>query len=197
MSVYIVSSDRSILNHWAKALKKYRPISMESINLLSLPNSGIMFLHDKSSSPEILEEMMNVNQCKVMILSMLPDFLKAQELITKGIVGYGNAMMHESHFHSAYQAMEEGKIWLYPDFISGLITQLSQQRPKDVTTHSALDKLSSREREVALQLAQGLTHYEISEKLHITVRTIKAHCSAIYEKLNVKDRLALSVLLHS
>ncbi len=88
-------------------------------------------------------------------------------------------------------------MWLHPDFIAALMTQLTQAQPKKVESHGSLEKLSLREREVAILLAQGMTHNEVSEKLAITVRTIKAHCTAIYEKLGVKDRLALSVLLHS
>jgi DNA-binding NarL/FixJ family response regulator len=46
-------------------------------------------------------------------------------------------------------------------------------------------------------LGDGATHQEISDALDITVRTVKAHATAIYQKLDVKDRLALSLLLHS
>jgi DNA-binding NarL/FixJ family response regulator len=197
MKLYLVSPSDGVLEHWNKALKKYRPVKIKAINELNRPSEGIIFWDDVAVLDEELRYTLECDACHIMVFSMIPDFHKAQKLLGMGVRGYGNAMMHESHLQSAYQAIEEGKMWLHPDFIAMLMTQLVQTKPKAVESHSALEKLSLREREVAILLAQGMTHNEVSEKLTITVRTIKAHCTSIYEKLQVKDRLALSVLLHS
>lgn len=197
MKLYLVSSVDSVLEHWNRALKKYHPIKLKTINELNKPNNGIIFLHDTVVSEEELYHIVDSGTCRILVFSMLPAFTKAQKCLSLGAMGYGNALMHESHLQSAYQAVEEGKAWLYPDFITALIARLAESAPKPVHEHEALTKLSIREREVALLLAQGMSHNEVSEKLKITVRTIKAHSSAIYEKLNIKDRLALSLLLHS
>lgn len=197
MKLYIVSSSETILEHCNKALKKYHPIKLTTINELNKPNEGIIFLHDVVLSDDELRYFLKDTSCTFMLLSMMPDFTKAQEWLSEGIMGYGNALMHESHLQSAYQAIEEGKVWLYPEFISSLISKLTLSALKPISEHEALAKLSIREREVALLLAQGMTHNEVAEQLNITVRTIKAHCSAIYEKLAVKDRLGLSLLLRS
>lgn len=197
MKLYLISSVDSLLDHWSKALKKFHPITMKEINELNRPNKGIIFWHDQEQTRDELIESLKFAECSIIVLSMSPDFKRAQELLNIGVMGYGNAMMHESHLLSAYQALGDKKVWLHPDFISSLITQLSQVKSKNIESHSALEKLSQREKEVALLLAQGLTHNQVAEKLKITVRTIKAHCTAIYEKLEIKDRLALSILLRS
>jgi DNA-binding NarL/FixJ family response regulator len=127
---------------------------------------------------------------------MTPDFSEAQSFLQHGAMGYGNAMMHESHLQSAYQALEEGKVWLYPDFITLMISQMQDRSSSKEKSLAVLELLSPREREVAIMLGDGATHQEIADALEITVRTIKAHASAIYQKLSVKDRLALSLLLH-
>ena len=49
--------------------------------------------------------------------------------------------------------------------------------------------LSARETAV-LTVAQGCSNKEIAEKLFITERTVKAHMSSIFKKLNVKNRTA-------
>ena len=49
--------------------------------------------------------------------------------------------------------------------------------------------LTEREMSVLFYLAQGLTNEEISEKLHMTVHTVKAHLEAIYDKLAVSNRV--------
>ncbi len=197
MKLYLVSPSDGVLEHWAKALKKYCPIKIKIINELNRPSDGIIFWDDVATFDDELHYTLKCDACHVMVFSMVPDFYKAQQLLAMGVSGYGNAMMHESHLQSAYQTIEEGKMWLHPDFIAMLMLQLVQTKPKAVELHSALEKLSLREREIAILLARGMTHNEVSEKLTITVRTIKAHCTSIYDKLEVKDRLALSVLLHS
>ena len=49
--------------------------------------------------------------------------------------------------------------------------------------------LTEREMNVLFYLAQGLTNEEIAERLHISVHTVKAHLEAIYDKLNVTNRV--------
>ena len=49
--------------------------------------------------------------------------------------------------------------------------------------------LTEREKNVLLNLAQGLTNEEISANLHISVHTVKAHLEAIYDKLAVSNRV--------
>ena len=48
--------------------------------------------------------------------------------------------------------------------------------------------LSSRELEVLQLMAQGLSNQEISERLFVSLNTIKTHSSKIFEKMEVKRR---------
>jgi len=111
--------------------------------------------------------------------------------LNAGAFAYGNAMMHAVHLQSAVTAVSEGKVWLYPDFISELITQINYKQPNN----NNLNKLTDRERQVAILIKQGLNNKQIAKELEITVRTVKAHTGQIYKKFNVNDRLELVVLL--
>jgi DNA-binding NarL/FixJ family response regulator len=48
--------------------------------------------------------------------------------------------------------------------------------------------LTERELEVLQWLVQGAGNDEIAKKLYITVATVKAHLTSIFEKLNVTSR---------
>ncbi|MFI6827572.1 LuxR C-terminal-related transcriptional regulator [Kribbella sp. NPDC050241] len=61
---------------------------------------------------------------------------------------------------------------------------------------SFLDKLTSREQEVALLLADDLTNNEIASELGITVPTVKAHVTRILDKFGVRQRAAVAAKLH-
>ena len=51
-----------------------------------------------------------------------------------------------------------------------------------------IDPLSDRELEILQLIAAGHSNQEIAEKLVITVGTVKAHTSNIFNKLNVRSR---------
>ncbi len=54
-------------------------------------------------------------------------------------------------------------------------------------------KLTKREREIILLVAEGLKNKEIAERLFISSATVRHHLSAIFAKLEVADRLKLIV----
>jgi DNA-binding NarL/FixJ family response regulator len=55
--------------------------------------------------------------------------------------------------------------------------------------------LTGRELEVAKAIAIGLSNKEIALKMHITERTVKAHVGAVLDKLQLKNRLQLALLV--
>lgn len=196
MKLYLISDDITLRARWIGILSSLQPTTLSSFSLELIPSSIVMVLDRTLDNvpDEILKQFF---EHRVMILSMTPNFAEAQKFLALGAMGYGNAMMHESHLYSVYQALEEGKIWLHPDFITLMISQIHDHNHPKEKSLKILELLSNREREVAIMLSDGATHQEIADALDITVRTIKAHATAIYQKLNVKDRLALSLLLHA
>ncbi|GIF37998.1 LuxR family two component transcriptional regulator [Actinoplanes xinjiangensis] len=59
-----------------------------------------------------------------------------------------------------------------------------------------LARLSTREREVALAVAQGRSNAEISTELHMSVATVKAHVSRVLTKLDLNNRVQVALLVH-
>lgn len=60
----------------------------------------------------------------------------------------------------------------------------------DVINHTKIKNLgiSSREYEVLVEIAKGLSNKEIGEKLHVSESTVKTHVSNLLVKLNAKRR---------
>lgn len=65
-----------------------------------------------------------------------------------------------------------------------------------ITASEVLERLSPREREVFLLVAEGLTNREIMDRLYVTEATVKTHISRILSKLDARDRVHLVVLAY-
>jgi two-component system response regulator DegU len=57
--------------------------------------------------------------------------------------------------------------------------------------------LTSREQEILVNLAEGLSNEEIAEKLYISIKTVKNHVSSIYRKTGFRERAKLVLAARS
>jgi len=59
-----------------------------------------------------------------------------------------------------------------------------------------LDRLTEREREVAVAIAGGKSNAEIGRELYMSIATVKAHVSRLLEKLEFNNRVQIALLAH-
>ncbi|WP_201314224.1 response regulator transcription factor [Dyella sp. EPa41] len=69
--------------------------------------------------------------------------------------------------------------------------------PADVDLAARLARLTEQQYRVLALLGQGLLNKQIADRLTIQERTVKAHVTAIFEKLGVRNRTQAGVLLRS
>jgi DNA-binding NarL/FixJ family response regulator len=67
-------------------------------------------------------------------------------------------------------------------------------RAADAEARLAL--LTDREREVALAVGRGLSNAEIARSLYLSVPTVKAHVSRLFDKLDVTNRVQVAICVH-
>jgi DNA-binding NarL/FixJ family response regulator len=65
-----------------------------------------------------------------------------------------------------------------------------------VDAQQRLTLLTDREREVALAVGRGLSNAEIASTLHLSVPTVKAHVSRLFEKLGTTNRVQIAICVH-
>ena len=63
-------------------------------------------------------------------------------------------------------------------------------------SHALLERLTDREREVAVAVAQGKSNAEIAGELYMSVATVKAYVSRLLTKLELNNRVQIALLAH-
>ena len=60
-----------------------------------------------------------------------------------------------------------------------------------------VNSLTSRERQIVLMVAEGLSNKDVGRRLNLSEGTVKVHLHNIYGKLGVKNRTALVPIAHT
>ncbi|MBT0962440.1 response regulator transcription factor [Denitromonas iodatirespirans] len=133
----------------------------------------------------------------VVVLSPTPRQEDAMLAIALGARGYCHSHATPAMLQQVAVAVTHGGLWLGPELMSRVMgaasARLSGEAPAD--TVDGFDRLTPRERDVALEVARGATNKEVARRLDISERTVKAHLGAAFEKLGVRDRLQLVLTL--
>jgi DNA-binding NarL/FixJ family response regulator len=90
--------------------------------------------------------------------------------------------------------VHEGQIWADTCNLAFLLEYVTRHKPLRILKDGGgIDRLTPREAEVVHLLADGMSTYDISEKLELTEHTIRNYLSAIYDKLGVSSRVELAL----
>jgi DNA-binding NarL/FixJ family response regulator len=89
---------------------------------------------------------------------------------------------------SAIRAVAGGHGLIAPEVTRRLIARFAASAPDPIRRHE-LERLSQREREVLLEMAQGKSNGEIAHDLFIEEATVKSHVSSILLKLGLHSRV--------
>jgi DNA-binding NarL/FixJ family response regulator len=98
----------------------------------------------------------------------------------------------------AVRAVAEGEPMLSAAVTRRLISHVRDNEGGERRRHAGeqLNRLTEREREVAVAIGQGKSNAEISRELYMSVATAKAHVSRVLEKLALNNRVQIALLAH-
>lgn len=121
---------------------------------------------------------------KVIILTMFaePEYLLFT--LRGGASGYVLKNSTPEQLREAVHTVAEGGRYIHPT-----MTELLAKHIASTSNSSAsIQNLTSRELEILQLIARGFTNKEIADKVFLSVKTVEAHRSKIYKKLNLKTR---------
>jgi DNA-binding NarL/FixJ family response regulator len=96
---------------------------------------------------------------------------------------------------AAIRAVASGQGLIAPEVTRRLIARFAASAP-DPTRRHELERLSEREREVLVEIAQGRSNGEIAQRLFIEEATVKSHVSSILLKLGLHSRVQAVILAY-
>lgn len=125
----------------------------------------------------------------IMTLSMQDDDDSIVKMIKSGARGYLHKNIHPLEFEKALNALLK-KGQYYPDWATSKILNSIANAEKDIKPQINLTK---REIEFLGWICTELTYKEIGEKMFCSARTVESYRDALFEKLNIKTRVALAL----
>ncbi|HET6937001.1 MAG TPA: response regulator transcription factor [Nocardioides sp.] len=98
----------------------------------------------------------------------------------------------------AIRAVAEGDPMLSPSVTRTLIDRIRDDTGdgRAESARARLGVLTDREQDVALAVGRGLTNAEIARELRLSVPTVKAHVSRLFDKLQVTNRVQIAICVH-
>ncbi|MBU0750530.1 MAG: response regulator transcription factor [Gammaproteobacteria bacterium] len=128
----------------------------------------------------------------------MPGDDEAEACFAAAVRGYGNTHSVPALLKQIADVVAQGGLWIGESLMQRLLRGVAQIPPPAPIAQPAVwdELLTEREREVAQVVAAGASNKEIARELGITERTVKAHVGAVLDKLGVRDRLQLALVVN-
>ena len=131
---------------------------------------------------------------KVLILTTFNEDEYIFEGLKNGADGYLLKDIGSEELAKGIQMVYEGNVLLQPEVAKKMVGAID--RRKHDNDH-IFKELTKREYEIALLVGQGKSNKEIGQTLFITEGTVKNHLTKILDKLKLRDRTQLALLVKS
>jgi DNA-binding NarL/FixJ family response regulator len=123
----------------------------------------------------------------ILILTAYDDDNYVLGLLEAGAAGYLLKSARGQDLIEAVRAIRAGESVLHPEIIEKLLKR-AMLKSSGVLKPRTNELLSEREKEMLKLLATGMGNKEIAKRLSLSLRTVKAHMSNIFTKMNVASR---------
>lgn len=199
--------DAGLRSHWKEAVahaKSRDADSFHSLTQLSFAANAVIWLDLAlpglpSWQDPAWQRLLGNGLVRVIAANSNPKDAEAIVALGAGCAAYCHAFSEASTLRQIEKVVLAGHIWVGPALMQRLIRGAHQVAPLTSTENQIQNwssSLTPREKEIALLAANAASNLEIAGACGISERTVKAHLSAVFDKLRISDRLQLALKVH-
>lgn len=202
--VGIFSDDQVLVKLWSHALIRHFDVFTAS-NTQDLQGAIVAIVDSKKiDADEGLIGIFANTSTRLLIAGKEWPENKQINALVHGAAGYCGESEPPKLLLQAVDSVIKGDIWIQRHLVPRIIGTLVKMKPdtteqgntsKTIESSALLATLSTRELDVANMIRVGENNKVIAETLDISERTVKAHLTSIFKKLNVPDRLHLALYM--
>ncbi len=122
---------------------------------------------------------------KALVLTMFNDTSQIKRMIELGANGYILKNASKDELFSALNKILDGEDYYSKEVYDSLINTIAKRKSKQRLTYEV--RLSEREKEVLVLIANEYSNQEIADKLFISIRTVETHKRNLLEKTGCKN----------
>lgn len=126
-----------------------------------------------------------LSEIKNLIIKYYPSNNVSQKDATYLLIHVMSDLWHTEQDFADHCAIED-------EILRPALSQVSVEQPSQSSTQDT-DALSERERDVLIQVVNGLSNKEIADKLFISIHTVMTHRKNITRKLNIHSTAGLTI----
>lgn len=126
---------------------------------------------------------------RIIMLTFYEDREYLFETLNLGANGYVLKDAESDSLIKAIRDVYHGNSYIHPNIAVDLIKESNNRGVNE----KGSTRLTKREYEVLILIAEGLNNREIANDLYISEKTVKNHVSNIFKKINVNDRTQAAI----
>lgn len=201
MQHWIIDTGDRAIPSWMEAMPAARLVARSALPGTRFEGAGVIWcrLRPGESIEVVLASVDRSGDQPVVLLSDEPDEWLVMQALAQGAAGCCNTHAAPDVLQQVALVVSNGGLWVGQSLLQRLVGAASHrlaQLPPESKHDDWSAFLSEREEQVARLVASGSSNREIADRLAITERTVKAHLTAIFEKLGLRDRLQLSLRIN-
>jgi len=205
-NVVIFSDHLSLVKLWSHALVSHFNIcTVSSFESFETTDTDVVVI-DSSIIDETnnLTHLFSDKSTRFLVVGKGWPESKQINALVHGAAGYCGESEPAKLLVQAINSVLKGDIWIQRHLVTKVIGTLVRIKSeplqpsstsKTIELSARLDTLSARELDVANMIRNGESNKIIASNLGISERTVKAHLTSTFKKLNVSDRLHLALYI--
>ncbi len=204
-AIVLVTRDVGLLAHWQRVFgtrKQAVATGFDDLFQLKLSSPCVVWVDLSLAgrapwASSAWQDLLTNESIRVIAASSSPKDEEAILALDAGCAAYCHAFADAATLKQVKGVVGAGHVWIGKSLMQRLLQGVNQVLPSRTDEDLGWrESLTQREVEIAELAANGASNQSIASHCKISERTVKAHLSAVFEKLNITDRLQLALRVH-